>query len=119
MYELGTQSRGGWRRLSALIVCSFGVNENYILVDNPDYPEIAEDYVATFAKARALPVDVFLGAHPGWYKLAQKFEKMQNRQDGDLNPFIDRAGYAAHIDLQEARFLSMIEQQREVKRSRR
>ena len=46
-----------------LIVCSFGVNANYILVDNPDYPQIADDYRATFAKARALSVDVFLGAH--------------------------------------------------------
>ena len=51
----------------ALIVCSFGVNPGYILVDNPDYPEIADDYPATFAKARLLPVDVFLGSHGFWY----------------------------------------------------
>ena len=37
----------------ALIVGSFGVNPGYILVDNPDYPEIADDYRATFAKARS------------------------------------------------------------------
>jgi len=55
----------------ALIVCSFGVNANYILVDNPDYPQIADDYRATFAKARALPVDVFLGAHGSWYDRGQ------------------------------------------------
>ena len=95
----------------ALIVCSFGVNANYILVDNPDYPQIAEDYVATFAKARALPVDVFLGSHGSWYDLPAKFEKMQNRQAGDPNPFIDRAGYLAHVDSQERRFQSMLRDQ--------
>ena len=96
----------------ALIVCSFGVNANYILVDNPDYPQIAEDYVATFAKARALPVDVFLGSHGSWYNLPAKFEKMQNRTAGDPNPFIDRAGYLAHVDSQERRFQSMLSDQR-------
>ena len=55
-----------------LIVCSFGVNDDYVLVGNPDYPEIASDYVATFAKARALPVDVFLGSHGSFYGLERE-----------------------------------------------
>ena len=97
----------------ALIVCSFGVNANYILVDNPDYPQIADDYRATFAKARALPVDIFLGAHGSWYDLATKYEQLQTRDPEDLNPFIDRAGYLAHIDLQEQRFLEMLQAQQE------
>ena len=100
----------------ALIVCSFGVNANYILVDNPDYPQIADDYRATFAKARALPVDVFLGAHGSWYDLAAKYERLQTRGPEDPNPFIDRAGYLAHIDLQEQRFEEMLEQQQAAKR---
>ncbi len=97
----------------ALIVCSFGVNANYILVDNPDYPQIADDYRATFAKARALPVDVFLGAHGSWYDLATKFEQLQTRDPEDLNPFVDRAGYLAHIDMQEQRFEEMLKAQQE------
>ena len=95
----------------ALIVCSFGVNANYILVDNPDYPQIADDYRATFAKARALPVDVFLGAHGSWYDLAAKYEQLQTRAPDILNPFIDRAGYLAHIDMQEGRFEEMLKTQ--------
>jgi len=34
-----------------------------LLVDNPDYADIAEDYRATFAEARAMPVDVFVASH--------------------------------------------------------
>ena len=99
---------------NALIVCSFGVNDNYVLVDNPDYPEIAEDYVATYRKARELPVDVFLGSHGFWYDMDAKYQQIRNRQPGDPNPFVDRAGYLAHIDLQEQHFQEMLaSQQRE------
>ena len=97
----------------ALIVCSFGVNANYILVDNPDYPQQADDYRTTFAKARALPVDVFLASHGSWYDMATKYEQLQSRAPGDPNPFVDRAGYLAHIDMQERRFEEMLKAQQE------
>jgi metallo-beta-lactamase class B len=100
----------------ALIVGSFGVNPGYVLVDNSDYPAIADDYRATFAKARELPVDVFLAAHGFWYGLAEKYERMQNRGPGDPNPFIDRAGYLAHVDEQEASFEAMLAEQLAAKR---
>ena len=99
------------RTYLALIVCSFGVNPGYVLVDNPDYPEIADDYRATFAKARSLPVDVFLGSHGFWYDMERKLEQSMSRVDGEPNPFIDREGYLAHIDMQEQRFQEMLREQ--------
>ena len=57
---------------NALIVCSFGVNPGYVLIDNPNYPDIAEDYRATFAKARAMPVDVFVASHGSFYGLRRQ-----------------------------------------------
>lgn len=100
------------RTYHALIVCSFGVNDNYVLVGNEDYPEIASDYVATFAKARALPVDVFLGSHGTFYGLDEKYAALKSRKPGDPNPFIDRAGYLAHIDAQQRRFEAMLAAQK-------
>ena len=41
---LGSHAHG--QVYNALIDCSFGVNDNYVLVDNPDYPEIADDWAA-------------------------------------------------------------------------
>jgi metallo-beta-lactamase class B len=96
------------RRYDALIVCSFGVNDNYVLTGNADYPNIAADYVATFAKARALPVDVFLGAHGTFYGLAAKYAALEKRGPRDPNPFVDHAGYLAHIAAQEQRFQKML-----------
>jgi metallo-beta-lactamase class B len=96
---------------NALIVCSFGVNANYILVDNPNYPDIAEDYRATFAKARAMPVDVFVASHGSFYDLRTKHEKLLHRMEGDPNPFIDHAGFLAYIDLKVESFEAMLESQ--------
>ena len=99
----------------ALIVCSFGVNDNYVLVDNPNYPEIVSDYTATFEKARGLPVDVFLGAHGSFYGLPAKYDALKNRAAGQPNPFVDHDGYLAYIALQEQRFRTMLDRQRTAK----
>jgi metallo-beta-lactamase class B len=112
----GLDVRDNGNTYRALILCSFGVNDNYTLVGNKDYPQIASDYVATFAKARALPVDVFLGSHGFFYGLPEKYEALKNRKDGEPNPFIDRAGYLAHIATQEQRFKTMLEAQQKTAR---
>jgi metallo-beta-lactamase class B len=107
----GLEVEEGGRTYQALIVCSFGVNPDYVLVGNRDYPQIAQDYAWTFARARALPVDVFLGSHGFFYGLDQKYAALRIRGAGDPNPFIDRAGYRAHVDEQERRFREKLAQQ--------
>ena len=97
---------------NALIVCSFGVNPGYVLIDNPNYPDIADDYRATFAKARAMPVDVFVASHGSFYDLPAKYEMLRRRKAGDPNPFIDHGGFLAYVDLKEQQFEAMFETQR-------
>src|SRR3954454_17566634 len=84
-----------------VIVCSVGFNPGYVLFNNKDYPQIADDYVRSFATLRKLPCDVFLGAHGPFYDLEQKYAKLQS---GSPNRFIDHAGYMAYIDLKEKQF---------------
>jgi metallo-beta-lactamase class B len=108
----GVELEEGGETYNALIVCSFGVNANYVLVDNPNYPDIADDYRATFAKARAMPVDVFVASHGSFYDLPAKHEKLLHRMQGDPNPFVDHAGFLAYIDFQEGRFQAMLDSQR-------
>jgi len=99
------------RTYHVLVVCSFGVNPGYVLVDNPDYPGIADDYRRTFARARELPVDVFLASHGSFYGLEPKYERLQQRGPDDPNPFVDRDGYLAHVAAQERTFLARLAEQ--------
>jgi metallo-beta-lactamase class B len=99
----------GGKSYDLLILGSIGVNANYILVNNKDYPQIADDYVRGFKVLRSLPCDVFLGSHGRFYNLKEKYAKLGK---GGPNPFIDHAGYLAHLDLQEKAFKAKLEEQK-------
>jgi metallo-beta-lactamase class B len=101
----------GGETYDVLVACSLGALPTIPLVNNPDYPEIADDFVATFAKARTLPVDVFLAAHGNQYGLAEKHAKLASRGPNDPNPYIDRAGYLAYLETQEQRFRELLAEQ--------
>lgn len=98
-WTMQVQDRG--RTLNAVIVGSPNVNPGYVLVGNKTYPQIAQDYVKTFAVLKSLPCDVFLGAHGSYFDMKDKFEK---RKSGGPNPFIDPAGYKTYIAEREAAF---------------
>src|SRR5262249_4302659 len=91
----------GGRKLNAVIIGSPNVNAGTILVGNANYPRITDDYVHTFEVLKALPVDLFLGAHGAYFGLKAKYEKMKS---GAPNPFIDREGYKAYVTEREAAF---------------
>jgi metallo-beta-lactamase class B len=92
-----------------VIVCSVGWNPGYVLVNNKDYPQIADDYVRSFATLRQLPCDIFLGAHGSFYNLTEKYIELLK---GGANPFLDHAGYLAYIDLKEKQFYAELDRQK-------
>jgi metallo-beta-lactamase class B len=91
----------GGRKLNAVIVGSPNVNPGYVLVGNASYPGIADDYVKTFSVLESLPVDLFLGAHGGYFGMKAKYDRLKN---GGANPFIDPAGYKAYVAERKATF---------------
>jgi metallo-beta-lactamase class B len=88
------QVREGGRTLNVVVVGSPNVNAGYVLVGNKNYPQIADDYVKTFARLKSLPCDVFLGAHGAYFGLKAKHEKLKAEA---TNPFIDPDGYKAYV----------------------
>jgi metallo-beta-lactamase class B len=82
------------RTLHVVIVGSPNVNEGYRLVNNKQYPNIAEDYKHEFEVLKALNCDIFLGAHGAYFGLSEKYLRWKN---GNKNAFIDPAGYRAYI----------------------
>ena len=104
------QVEEGGRKLNAVIVGSPNVNPGYVLVGNKKYPQIAEDYVKTFAVLKSLPCDLFLGAHGAYFDLIAKYEKMKK---GGSNPFIDPDGYRAYVAEREDAFRKEWERQKQ------
>ena len=97
----------GGRTYNVVIIGSVGVNPGFKLVNNPDVPQIADEYMRSFRILRSLPCDVPLGSHPAMYNLAEKFEKSGKGP----NPFIDPAGYKSELDIQENAFQAVLAQQ--------
>jgi metallo-beta-lactamase class B len=107
-WALRAQEAG--KAYNVLISCSIGVNPGYVLVNNKDYPEIADDYVRSFQVMRSLPVDVFLGAHGSFYNLTEKYARLE--KGGGSNPFIDPEGFKQYVDRSEKTFQARLEEQK-------
>ena len=89
-----------------VIVGSLSLNAA-VLVNNPTYPNIQEDYVKSFKLMRSLPADVFVGSHNGFYQMEQKHALLDK---GGANPYIDPAGYKALIDSSEKAFNDRVQE---------
>jgi len=82
---------------NVLFFCSGTVALNR-LVGHPTHPGIVDDYRATFAKVKAMKVDVLLGPHPEVYDMQAKRAQMK---DGAPNPFVkpgENATYVAGLE---------------------
>jgi metallo-beta-lactamase class B len=85
-----------------VVIGSPNVNPGYQLVGNKDYPEIAEDFAATFKILKALRCDIFLGAHGGYYGMVEKHARA--KQGKVKNPFVDPEGYRDCVEQKEKAF---------------
>ncbi|MGL9621054.1 BJP family subclass B3 metallo-beta-lactamase [Bradyrhizobium sp. U531] len=76
--------KDGDKNREVLFFCSGTVALNR-LVGQPTYPGIIDDYRATYAKVKAMKIDVLLGPHPEVYGMQAKRAQMK---DGAPNPFV-------------------------------
>ncbi len=106
--------RDAGKTLDAVIIGSPNVNAGYRLVDNPDYPEIAADFTRTFEVLKALPCDLFLGAHGKYYGMEDKVTRLGK---GGGNPFVDPQGYKAYVAEREQAFRANLKTQQEQPRA--
>lgn len=100
----------GGKTYDVVVIGSPNVNPGYRLVSNKDYPEIADDFATTFEVLKALPCDVFLGAHGGYYGMVEKHASAV--KGPPKNPFIDPEGYRAYVEQKEKAFRDTLADQR-------
>ena len=111
------KAQEGGKTYDVAIIGSFGTNPGTRLINNSLVPDIVNEYNRAFKTARSLKVDVPLGSHPGMYNMAAKHAKLVGRpspvdSQSSSNPYIDPQGYKAEIDLVEATFKAVLEEQR-------
>ncbi len=99
----------GGKTYNVVIVGSPNVNAGYKLKNNAEYPQIAQDYERTFRVLKALPCDVFLGAHGAYFGMLEKVVSAQKSQSS--NPFIDPAGYKSYVAAREQAFIAELKKQ--------
>jgi metallo-beta-lactamase class B len=100
--------RDAGKMYNVVIVGSTSVNPGYKLVRNTAYPGIAHDYESMFRTLKALPCDVFLGAHASYFGMEAKFARMKA---GAANPFIDPQGYRSYVAEREEVFRAELAKQ--------
>ena len=97
----------GGRTYDVLIACA-GLQEDARLVNNKNYPEIADDFARSIKTYKTLPADVFLGAHSWFFDLAGTYKRL----GAATNPYIDPAGYKAWVANMEKNYNALIAEQK-------
>jgi metallo-beta-lactamase class B len=98
----------GGKTYNVVIIGSPNVNPGYKLIHNNNYPQIVEDYERMWGVLKALPCDIFLGAHGGYFGLEEKYPLMKA---GSANPFIDPSGYKDFVAQKEQDFRTELAKQ--------
>ena len=90
---------------NVVIVGGWSLWSDFHLLDLPghpaSYPGVANDFRHTFATLRALPCDIFLGAHGVYFNMLQK---LPHAASEGPHVWIDPEGYRAGIDIAETAF---------------
>jgi metallo-beta-lactamase class B len=106
------QTHDGGRTLNVVIVGGWSSNPGVALVPSHGkptaYPGITTDFDRAFATFKALPCDIFLGAHGSYFDLKEKYARFKS---GDKNAFIDPSGYQAYIADREHAFQAELARQ--------
>ena len=96
-----------------VIVGSWNVLDDFRLVDRPghpaSYPGIASDFAHTFAVLKALPCDIFLGAHGEYFDMLAKLARA--KVGAGESVWVDPEGYRAAVAEREQAFRAVLAKQ--------
>lgn len=92
----------------AQVHCSSTVLPGYRLGKTETYPGQTADYEKSFATWKALPCEVFIASHGGFYGLRAKKQALDA---GKLDAFVDPEGCKAFFARQEAAFRAELKKQ--------
>lgn len=86
------------------------INAGTLLVNNPLFPDFAEQFEGTFAKLKALPCDIFFAPHGDQFGMTRKFARLDRGEKE--NPFIDPDGWRRLITAAERAYRAQLSLER-------
>jgi metallo-beta-lactamase class B len=98
----------GGKPYNVLIACG-GLQEDARLVNNKNYPEIAEHFGQSIKKYKTLQADVFLAAHSWFFDLAGKYKRLST---SGTNPYVDPNGYKTWVANMEKNYNTLLAEQK-------
>lgn len=99
-----THSENG-RDYRVLIANMGSINEGKKLLKHPTYAGVAEDFATTFARQKAMSVDVWVAAHGSQYRLQEKYREGQPYSP---DTFVDPEGFVAAVTELEQRYRAQL-----------
>jgi len=93
--------REGGRDYNVIIANMGTINAGKKLVLDPTYPRVPYDFAETFAKQKAMDVDVWVAAHGSQYGLHDKYTP---GQEYSPDTFVDPEGFYAEVERLEEIF---------------
>ncbi len=108
--SFGMDIADGGKTYRVLIANLGNINDGTVLLHNPKYPKIVEDYARTFQSQKELACDIFLTSHAGQFALLRKW---QPGDAYDPNRFVDPDGYARAVARSEERYLRQLQEERD------
>ncbi len=100
----------GGKTYKVLIANLGNINDGTVLLHNPKYPNIVQDFIRTFQSQEQLKCDIFLSSHAGQFGLLRKW---QPGDPYDPNRFVDPDAYARAVARTEIRFSQQLQEERD------
>ncbi len=108
------RATAGGEQKDVVIVGSWTVLSDFRLISRPgkpaSYPGIAADYRQTFVTLKALPCDIFLGAHGAYFDMLAKLDRA--KAGAGETVWIDPEGYRAAVAEHQAAFEAALARQK-------
>ena len=90
-----------------VIIANMGtINEGKVLTGEPTYEGVSTDFATTFAKQKAMEIDVWVASHGSQYNL---FDKYSSGQAYSPDTFVDPEGFLEAVKILEQKYLVQVE----------
>ena len=93
-----------------VLIANMGtINPGKQLTVDPTYPGVAEDFLDTYQRQKAMDVDVWVAAHNSQYNMHEKYQAGQAYSPDN---FVDRAGFIRAVEELEQRYREYVAEER-------